>query len=65
MLTVSVCVCCVPCREVGRPVTVHVGGVCYICKFKEGVGITNLLLNNQYFLLVICLYIQCLQAIHV
>ena len=30
------------------------GSTCYVCKFKEGVSVTNLLFSDQYFLLVIC-----------
>jgi hypothetical protein len=67
------CLVCLPCVCVyvvslaGRWVDwllCALGSACYVCKFKEGVIVANLLLIDQYFLLVICLYVQCLPTIH-
>jgi hypothetical protein len=56
MLIVCVYVRCILCRDADGLVTLRVGE-CYVCKFKEGIGITNLFPSNQYFLLVECLYV--------
>ena len=34
----------------------EMGSVCYLCQFKEGVSVANLLLGNQYFVDEMLLY---------
>ena len=42
----------------------ELGSVCYLCQYRKGVCVANPLLDKQYFLLMKCLHIQCLPAMH-